>query len=150
MGENNIEIQHSYDLISFEVHLQEIQLRFGAVTIAFSDAVEIIHPDGRSDRIDDVWERKGNLQAIWDLIGSRMRKITMDEESFRLIFSDGTTLKRKYERANELIKVWGPEPNYFTSYPDCLGPGPSGQTKTLFEAIREPGRPKRLYPKLKP
>lgn len=128
-----IEIPHSYELISFEVHRTEIKLKFGDVVVDMHDQIEIISPDGTVDMIDEVWTHKGDLNALWPLIGRRMDKVVMDEESFRIIFEDGTIIRRKFELRNEVVNVWGPGPNEFTRYPDDLGD--SGVTPEMKQAI---------------
>jgi hypothetical protein len=46
----------------------------------------------------------------------------MDEDSFRLIFEDGTMIRKKYEARIEVVTVFGPGPNEFTRYPQDIDP----------------------------
>ncbi len=115
-----IELIHHHELISFGVALQDIQLKFGPLVIEMHSEIEIVSPNGSCVLIKDVWNREGDLNALWPLIGKQLERLIADEDSFRLIFDDGTMIRRKYELANELVNFWGPEPDAFTSYPNHL------------------------------
>lgn len=118
---DRIEVDHDYELISFEVHLQTIKFRFGPLAIELFDHIEMISSgqDHPVVVLESVWDRKGDLNAFWPLIGKRMTKLIMDMESCRILFADGTILRRKYERA-PLADIWGPEPDNFSSYPENI------------------------------
>ena len=121
---DTIEIPHSHEFISFEVHLQVIKFRFGTVAVDMHSLIEVVSPEGTVGMIDDVWYRQGDLNALWPLIGRRMEKIAMDEESFRIIFEDGTIIRRRFEPHNEVVNFWGPGLDEFTSYPNVLDDSP--------------------------
>ena len=121
-----IEIPHSHELVSFEVELQDIRLNFGTITVEIASALEISEPGGKdfAEAVESVWYRKGNLNALWPLIGKRMEKIVMDEDYFRIAFEDGTIIRRKFEPRPEVVNFWGPGPDNFTSYPNVLDDSP--------------------------
>jgi hypothetical protein len=131
---DKIEFEHHHELVAFEVRLQHILLQFGPVAVGMSQ-IEIISPDGSVELIESVWHRSGNLNALWPLIGKRMERWIMDDDSFRLIFEDGTVLRRKYELANSLVEVWGPDRDNFTPYPQALVE-PSPEAREMMEALK--------------
>jgi hypothetical protein len=142
--QHKIEIDHDYELISFHVYLQEIKLRFRTMAVDMIDKIEIIRPDSQTDVIESVWDRKGNLSALWPLIGKHMKKLIMDHESCRILFEDGTIVRRKYEPGIELVNVWGPGKDEFTSYPNHIEPGRGSvdfeEVKRFI--IRDPSNPR--------
>jgi hypothetical protein len=114
----SVEVVRSGKLLQVEASRQEVRLDFGKVVVGLLAYVEIIAPDGGSNTIEDVWECKGNLNALWLLIGRHMTKIVMDEDSFRLTFEDGTLIRCKNRKDFDFVKVW--EPEYETGYPTVI------------------------------
>jgi hypothetical protein len=142
-------VDHDHELMSFEVRHELIQFRFGSLFADFSSAIEIIQPgpEPRIDVIESVWDSKGDLNTLWPLIGKRMTKLIMDSDSCRILFEDGTIVRRKYELATELVVVWGPGGDEITPYPssiDCPGPGEKRYTgeEMLQIIFRDPFKPK--------
>jgi hypothetical protein len=140
-----IEVDHDHEFISFEVWGHEIKLRFGSLAIALFDAIEVIS-NGQIKVIEDVWNRKGDLNALWPLLGKHMTKLIMDEESCRILFDDGSIVRRKYEPNQHLAEVWGPGGDEFSDYPAILDPRPPQFTvdEMLSKVIRDykPQEPK--------
>ena len=85
----SVEFVRNGKLLYLEANRQAVRLDFGEVVVKMLAYVEIVAPDGHTDAIPDVWEFEGDLNALWPLIGQRMTKIVMDEDSFRL------TLRRR-------------------------------------------------------
>jgi hypothetical protein len=65
--------------------------------------IEIIIPDGRVDKIDDIFAHEGGLKTLWRLIGQRMIKIDMEEASFRVPFERGALIRVKYGRTLDFV-----------------------------------------------
>jgi len=116
----SIEIVRDGKLLQVEANRQEVRLEFGDVVVGLLAYVEIVPPNGRSDRIDDAWECKGNLNALWPLIGQRMMKIVMDEDSFRLTFEDGTLIRCKNRKAHDFVMIGVRDEKWEPSYPTIL------------------------------
>lgn len=114
----SIEIVYDKELVRLTANRQQVRLDFGEVAVDLIAYVEIIWPTGRIDAIPDVWECKGDLNALWRLVGRRMTKIVMDEDSFRLAFDDGTLIRCQYRKDFDFVTVW--EPGYRTEYPTVL------------------------------
>lgn len=131
-----IEIPHVHELVSFVVELQYIVFCFGPIVVRMSDEIEIIAADGSIQRVESVWNRTGDLNALWPLIGKRLAKLEADEDAFRLIFEDGTMIRRRYEARNELVTFTGPDSDDFTRYPDDLEPPTPEQLAAAKEAVR--------------
>jgi hypothetical protein len=107
-------------LTRFSVDTGRILLDFNAVKVAICGDAEIIETNGAIDKIDDVWEHQGHLQAIWRLLGRNMTSFVMDEDSFRLSFEDGAMIRCKYKKAYDFVTVWGPDPSCEAGYPSAL------------------------------
>lgn len=116
----SMEIVRNTELLRIYAQRQRVRLDFGEVAVDLLAYVEIISPDGKIDAIPDVWECQGNLNALWPLIGRRMTKIVMDDDSFRLTFEDGTLIRCKNRKDYDFVKVWGPDPKLETEYPTVL------------------------------
>ncbi len=114
------EIIRNEKLLWFWAARQKVKLNFGEVSVVFLAYVEIIAPDGRIDTIDDVWECQGNLNALWPLIGQRMTKIVMDEDSFRLTFENGALIRCKNRKAYDFVGVGATDEKWETGYPSEL------------------------------
>jgi len=118
-----IEFEHHHELLSFDVRLQNIQFVFGgSLYVEMHNDIEIISSGASVGIIEDVWERKGDLNILWPLIGKTLERLVMDKDSFRLIFEDGTMIRKKYEARIEVVTFLGPGPNEFTRYPQDLDP----------------------------
>jgi hypothetical protein len=91
---HKIEIDHDYEFISLEVWSQAIILRFGKVAVEMIDKIEIVRPDAETEVIESVWDRQGNLNALWPLIGKHTKKLILDHESCRILFEDGAIVAR--------------------------------------------------------
>jgi hypothetical protein len=70
--------------------------------------------------IEDVWDRKGDLNVLWPLLGKHMTKLIMDDESCCILFDDGTIVRRKFEPNQYLAEIWGPGDNEYSDYPANL------------------------------
>jgi hypothetical protein len=116
----SMEIVRSKELLRVCAQRQRVRLDFGEVAVDFLAYVEIIAAGGKIDTIPDVWECQGNLNALWPLIGRRMMKIVMDEDSFRLTFEDGTLIRCKNRKDYDFVKIWRPDPKWETAYPTVL------------------------------
>jgi hypothetical protein len=116
----SIEIVRNEKLLYVEANRQAVWLNFGAVVVDMLAYVEIIAPDGHTDAIPRVWDFQGNLNALWPLIGRRMAKIVMDEDSFRLSFEDGTLIRCKNRKAYDFVGVGVKDEKWEASYPTVL------------------------------
>ncbi len=116
----SLDIVRNEKLHFIEASRQAVWLDFSPVVVKLLAYVEIIAPDGGVVTIDDVWECKGNLNALWPLIGRRMTKIVMDEDSFRLTFEDGTLIRCKNRKAFDFAGVGEKDEGFETPYPSIL------------------------------
>jgi hypothetical protein len=116
----SVEFVRNEKLLYLEVNRQAVWLNFGAVVVKMLAYVEIVAPNGRTDTIPDVWEFEGDLNALWPLIGQRMARIVMDEDSFRLTFEDGTLIRCKNRMAYDFVGVGEKDLKRETSYPTVL------------------------------
>ncbi|MGO8845600.1 MAG: hypothetical protein ACLQFI_09750 [Methylocella sp.] len=107
-------------LIRFSVDTGRIVLDFNAVKVAIYGDTEIIETDGAINKIDDVWEHQGHLQAVWRLLGRSMTGFVMDEDSFRLNFEDDAMIRAKNKKAYDFVTVYGPDPRCETGYPTAI------------------------------
>jgi hypothetical protein len=120
MMSKSLEISRNGKLLRIEACRQDVRLEFAEVVVCLLAYVEIIAPDGQIDAIPHVWECQGNLNALWPLIGRRMTKIVMDENSFRLTFEDGTLIRCKNRKAYDFVGVGVKDEKWETSYPTVL------------------------------
>ncbi len=116
----SLEIVRDGELLRFQANRQKARLDFSVVVVDLLAYVEIIAPDGSIETIDDVWECKGNLNALWPLIGQRMTKIVMDEDSFRLTVENGTLIRCKNRKAYDFVGIGLKDEKRETSYPSVL------------------------------
>ena len=116
----SMEIVRNGKLLQVEANRQEVRLEFGDIVVCMWAYVEILAPDGEANAIEDVWEFQGNLNALWPLIGLRMTKIVMDEDSFRLRFEDGTLIRCKNRKAYDFVGVGVKDEKWEASYPTVL------------------------------
>ncbi|MGH6837661.1 MAG: hypothetical protein ACREDT_02435 [Methylocella sp.] len=140
-------IIHDYfhELTRFTVDTVRILLDFGAVKVDFSNNAEIIEPTSMIDRIDNVWEHQGHLQAIWRLLGRNMTGFVMDDDSFRLAFKDGAMIRCTNKKSYDFVTVWGPDPRCETGYPTALGTPDPKIMEGMRQMIEGPG-PKLFFP----
>jgi hypothetical protein len=136
---------YRHELTRFSVDAGRIMLYFGAVKVAIYGDTDIIETDGTIEKIDDVWEHQGHLQAIWRLLGRSMTGFVMDEDSFRLPFEDGALIRAKNKKAYDFVKVWGPDPRSEAEYPSAIVVTDPKIMEAMRQMMEGPG-PKIFYP----
>jgi hypothetical protein len=95
-------------LVGIELQLASIRFTFTKPVVEFCAPFSLIAGDGAVVFVP--WERTGDLNLLWPLIDRPASHIQMTEESFRLVFDDGTVLQcRQQGAAPELVLVWGGE-----------------------------------------
>jgi hypothetical protein len=116
----SLEIVRHEKLRFFETCRQGVWLDLDPVIVRLQAYVEIMRPGGAASAIEETYECRGDLNALWPLIGLRMTKIVMDEDSFRLSFEDGTLVRCANRKDYDYVGVGEKDLKAETDYPSIL------------------------------
>ncbi|MEZ5901359.1 MAG: hypothetical protein R3D51_17915 [Hyphomicrobiaceae bacterium] len=94
------------ELVSISVELQYLRMFFASHAIAFSEFK--LTPPSTDVLIEfDMWERSGDLNVLWPLIGVSSSQALMDDQVFTLHFDNGVEMSCRNDwRTPELVNIY--------------------------------------------
>lgn len=116
----SLEIVRNDMLLWIRACRQEVRLDFDQIGVDFVAYAEIKRPGRAMSAIEETYECRGDLNALWPLVGLRMTRIVMDVDLFRLIFEDGTLIRCANRKDYDFVSVGDKVTGTETGYPTIL------------------------------